>query len=332
MNNEQLIDELVCICKDYQNNIFDNQHVSEWVAQFQPKFHNRILSNLLNILKQTYFSKQDVEYYLLFCLNDPEIFNLGIINYGFLDIQKNGSSQKQMLDIFVSHSSKKLNIIHANELIDSGDYVYIDDCFYSGNRLYRDIQGWVEGIGRENINTLTVIYLGIHLRQHKYIFKEILPSLLPNIKIKLYYSRYLHDIKSSGIQYDSFLPSNHKTYTEEAKEYINNIVKKRSEKANTYYPIVRDINIDIIDSYFLKKIDRIVIETLFFEEGVKLQKSVSKSNFRPMGYDNKHTLGFGSFFVTYRNVPNNCPLVFWWGDKTQNHLGNWTPLFTRVVN
>ena len=56
---------------------------------------------------------------------------------------------------------------------------------------------------------------------------------------------------------------------------------------------------------------------------------------RPMGYEYLESLGFGSVFITYRNIANNCPLVLWWGDTTYspNHpFSSWYPLFPRKVN
>jgi hypothetical protein len=46
---------------------------------------------------------------------------------------------------------------------------------------------------------------------------------------------------------------------------------------------------------------------------------------RPLGNMVLETLGFGSTIVTFRNCPNNAPLVFWAGDP-------WHPLFLRKTN
>jgi hypothetical protein len=46
---------------------------------------------------------------------------------------------------------------------------------------------------------------------------------------------------------------------------------------------------------------------------------------RPLGLVPLQTLGFGSTIVTFRNCPNNCPLVLWAGHP-------WYPLFPRKNN
>src|SRR5450755_4549701 len=56
---------------------------------------------------------------------------------------------------------------------------------------------------------------------------------------------------------------------------------------------------------------------------------------RVLGFMKLISLGFGTFFVTYRNISNNCPLVLWWGDPSYpstHPLGKWYPLFPRRTN
>jgi len=53
---------------------------------------------------------------------------------------------------------------------------------------------------------------------------------------------------------------------------------------------------------------------------------------RPLGFEKLESLGFGSLFITYRNIANNCPLALWYGnpDYSPPHpLGLWYPLFPR---
>ena len=54
-----------------------------------------------------------------------------------------------------------------------------------------------------------------------------------------------------------------------------------------------------------------------------------------MGYEFLESLGFGSVFITYRNIANNCPLALWWGDTSfppSHPFSKWYPLFPRKVN
>jgi hypothetical protein len=54
-----------------------------------------------------------------------------------------------------------------------------------------------------------------------------------------------------------------------------------------------------------------------------------------MGFEYFESLGFGSVFITYRNIANNCPLVLWWGDTNyhpSHPFSKWYPLFPRKGN
>ena len=48
---------------------------------------------------------------------------------------------------------------------------------------------------------------------------------------------------------------------------------------------------------------------------------------RPLGIVNPKykTLGMGTHFFTWRNVPNNCPIVYWW----EVPGSGWKPLFSK---
>ncbi len=50
-----------------------------------------------------------------------------------------------------------------------------------------------------------------------------------------------------------------------------------------------------------------------------------KPNIRPLGliHPSHKTFGLGTHFFTLRNIPNNSPLVFWWGVACHD----WIPLF-----
>lgn len=73
---------------------------------------------------------------------------------------------------------------------------------------------------------------------------------------------------------------------------------------------------------------RKILEREFLIKGVTIYNSTR--NFpdylaRPLGFSKLVTLGFGSTVITYRNCPNNTPMVLWAGDP-------WYPLFPRKRN
>ncbi|WP_439331430.1 phosphoribosyltransferase-like protein [Pseudomonas aeruginosa] len=72
---------------------------------------------------------------------------------------------------------------------------------------------------------------------------------------------------------------------------------------------------------------RNLIEQEFLTKGVLIRERCPNLGIRqrPLGNSVLETLGFGATFVSYRNCPNNAPLVFWVGDP-------WYPLFPRFTN
>lgn len=82
---------------------------------------------------------------------------------------------------------------------------------------------------------------------------------------------------------------------------------------------------------------RVKVERAFLKAGAHIitgNKQAAES-VRPLGFEVIGSLGFGTFYVTYRNISNNCPLVLWWGEPGTPAflpLGKWYPLFPRRTN
>ena len=65
------------------------------------------------------------------------------------------------------------------------------------------------------------------------------------------------------------------------------------------------------------------------EKGIDIINMIQgdvKPNIRPLGLINPNykIFGLGTHFFTWRNIPNNSPLVYWW--EVSGH--NWKPLFS----
>lgn len=82
------------------------------------------------------------------------------------------------------------------------------------------------------------------------------------------------------------------------------------------------------ENFFTSPENRIIYENILLQKGIsiiEMIKSPVKPNLRPLGLINPNykTYGLGTHFFTWRNIPNNSPLVFWW--QVEGH--NWQPLF-----
>lgn len=333
-NKIDLINSLVSIAKDYQNVNFDSKHVQKWVEQFPDECHEVLLRNLVSILEQTYYSKNKVENYFREVLQNSSIFSGKLENYAFLDIQKRGSSQKDMLEI-VNEQCYSIfgETIKKSNLNENNKYVYVDDAIYSGNRLKWDIIDWAESLPDKNAEiSLLIIVIGIHYRNLDYVLDEI-KNKLPNVNILPF--KDVDFVDHNGIfleRYESYLAPK-LVYTPPSISYIDWIDSQRGDSQRQWYPLLRNKNTELEDGYFISLVERNIVEAMFLEKGIKIVQTATFENIRPLGYDNNKTLGFGSYLVTYRNIANNCPLVLWWGDESGHAaISNWYPLFPRTVN
>ena len=85
----------------------------------------------------------------------------------------------------------------------------------------------------------------------------------------------------------------------------------------------------ITETFFSSPENRIKYENIILKKGIEIINMIGgepKKNLRPLGviHPAYKTYGLGTHFFTWRNIPNNSPLVFWW--EVQGH--NWLPLFS----
>lgn len=88
----------------------------------------------------------------------------------------------------------------------------------------------------------------------------------------------------------------------------------------------------IDETFFSSQQNRNRFENILLLKGVNIINQIKNLNvrgIRPLGYTigSHKTYGLGTLFFLWRNIPNNCPLVFGWS----NPAHNWEGLFP-VVN
>ncbi|MBS0032174.1 phosphoribosyltransferase-like protein [Chitinophaga sp. 22321] len=91
----------------------------------------------------------------------------------------------------------------------------------------------------------------------------------------------------------------------------------------------RDVNTPAIETFFSSPTNRIKFENILLNKGIEIIGMIQgevRSNIRPLGLINPSykVLGLGTHFFTWRNIPNNSPLVYWW--EVPGH--DWRPLFS----
>jgi len=329
-----LKNELIDIVGDYQGISFDTAHVTKWINQFPLPYHELILSELISVFKNSYCTNKIFSQFLSDLLYNKEIFPDGFQNHKFINPQNIGYSQKYILTFLNDLTLQKHNF----SLEQCGNatptsYTYIDDAFYSGRRLLNDMINWKKTIfDSSEIEHINFIFYALHKRDQQYIFNEIKKNF-PNSKIGIWAVKTFNNISNDSSEVFSL--ANGIDYSDNAKSYISNIESRRSEKQNNFYPLLRSPNKPLIEDYFTSSHNRKIVEQIFFERGIEIISHAANPNpyMRPFGFDRIPTLGFGSYFVNFRNIANNCPVVLWWGNPQATFgINNWYPLFPRTVH
>jgi hypothetical protein len=347
MENQRqtLLKSIATIIADYRHGeipTIDESHVDRWVSQFDRfDFDGNaqivILEQMRRILQSYYISRNIAQNFITRVLTSEKLFGVNpaviLRNVKFLQIQTKGSSQNDLLDL----CEQVFQSVYGFGLKDCGSspvtYIYLDDCLYTGNRVWRDIEAWISNAIRGT--TLHLIFFASHTAGLEYSRKRIEAKAQgQGVTVKFWQLHKLHNSRWKPSQFDCF-------WTRETSgdplidKYVQEVNDCRQNPNKTFPPLFRPNNMPMQDDIFSSSAARGIIEYAFLKAGayiVSLPKNPNPS-MRPLGYDYKQSLGFGAILVTYRNIANNCPLALWWGDPDKPYpIDAWYPLFPRTVN
>lgn len=321
-----LIDSIVATCSDYhigEASTFNAQHVETWINQFNDESRVLILKELDNVLKKTYFSLARVEKFLNNLITTSKVAGQDPVAFWsssqVLKIQKGGSSQLEMLAIFEKLMLSKIGIPPNYGKSLTNTFVYIDDGIFTGNRLLNDLRTWISKDAPVEA-TVIIVSIGLHCGGYYYAKGKLdlaAAAAKKNITFKWRYEVLFEDrltyIETSDVLRPSKIPDH-----PGMQDYID---------AMTYKPRLRVTNQLGGQGVFSSSEGRNLLEQEFLKNGISIIKGSPNlgNTQRPLGHSTLETLGFGSLIVTFRNCPNNAPLVFWVGYP-------WYPLFPRMTN
>lgn len=338
MEKFQLIQSILETVKDYKMPTgmkMSFEHVDKWISQFDLNEQNLILEELNQILKKFYFSKSKVKEYLKSILSNNEIFGEDVAKNlkktNFLNIQTQGNSQKELLKI-VDEILQEEYEIDIKECYGSDLYFYIDDCVFTGNKFRYDIVPWINNNNFKQGAKLITYHIALHKMGWKYAYKYINNAAkLKNLKVECWRRILINNEKKYNSDIETLWPL--KVNDCDVINYYNRI-KEICEDRGWDSHLFRSPFIHINEVLFSSSQARKIIETAFIKVGARLVMSSQNpsQSMRPLGFQKLESLGFGSFFITYRNIANNCPLALWYGDPSypNNHpFGMWYPLFPR---
>jgi len=323
---EGLITELLETIGDYRKGKIkpiDYAHVEKWINQFEPEKQLPLLSEIVHILKKTYFSKKRIEDIFLQLINHSKFAGPDPAKYwstvSLLDIQEGGNSQHEFVGILSNLITSKLGgtpLINSNT---ASVYWYIDDGLFSGSRVTNDVSKWI----KNNAPSRATLFMTI-ISLHKYgeyntnkKLNEVIKESGKNITINWLQHIYPEDRKRYMYSSDVLRPT-----CAPQDESVTNYIQGMK-----YQPVYRQPGSIGSLQFFTSESGRHLLEQEFLIKGMHIRTICPnlKIPHRPLGFSILETLGFGSMFVTYRNCPNNAPLALWAGDP-------WYPLFPRSTN
>ncbi|MCV2402278.1 hypothetical protein OFY17_05185 [Marinomonas sp. C2222] len=303
------------------------EHVDRWLHQFTPAQQLPFLREFEHVIKQTFFTQKNVKDFLLALVTNVKLAGADPAAYwsstNFLSIQQNGQSQKEMLRLFSKCLEDKCGLDLAGCGEEGGDFIYLDDVMFSGNRVGNDLELWVVNDAPQSA-TVHVIVAALHSGGSYLVdkrIKSVIEQSGKRIAVKYWRALTIENRKwyknSSGVLWPTAVPE-----VDEVQYYMALPTKFAFESRQQSAAAIKP---------FSSEAGRQVLESEFLIAGAKI-RSMSESpkqSMRPLGFS-PFGVGFGSMIVTYRNCPNNCPLAMWWGDpEATSGALHWYPLLQR---
>ena len=288
--------------------------INEWLQQFPNGIQEPLLSALDSVLRKTYVSRESFKTFLkglastekLSSGSDPGDYWKDV---NFLDIQRGGSSQVEILAMFDEVLQETYGFGIDQTGSPDGEFIYLDDCIGTGTRVLGDVCDWLETVALPQIRLhiiTPIIYKGSW-----WVDEKIRKAATENGKT-------IHLKKWS---LDKFRMENRRRYRNQSDVLWPTSIPDNEAVRHYcayleglgYPPVLRESGNPGILGIFENDAQKILMEDAFLIRGCEIrQKQTAMPDvLRPLGYHNLDTLGFGSMFITFRNCPNNCPLPLW---------------------
>ncbi len=352
---EQLINDIYEIVKDYRadenlpNVKMTEQRVRRWIEQFDEADRIFILTELKNILQKRYCSKQFIKDFL------KEAIDVLHKHYSyttasdflsetiFLDLQRPNKSQPTLLKLMKEVLQEQFQFDMDNcGIRQKKNYIYLDDVLCTGNTLFQDIRTWVntnDSDGQTYLSKLQAgntrlifLYLFIHETNYHKKRAQFRYQVAQNFDNCYILFRKFEIENGVGTKLEVVMPTN-----ENQPDIVTQYQQRIEEKVNAYcdgkninHPnpeFYRPSNQPTTEQFFTSPINRKRFEDILLQRGISILNAatVNLPNLRALGYSlpSLKNFGFGTLCITWRNVPNNCPIVFWYSG------GGFFPLFVK---
>lgn len=302
-------------------------HVDRWASQFSPDQQLPFLREFDHVIRHSFVESSDVVTFFDELLPHTNLVGSNPAAYwaasNFLRIQQDGQSQKHMTALLGERLKAQFNLDIAKCGSANGDFIYLDDVLFSGNRIASDLEKWIANDAPKKA-VVQIILIAFHTGGQYYLSSKRLKKAIADSKkdITVNFWRILEVQNqaywkyTSDVLWPSSIPAipEVQAYVASEQRYPHQL---RQPGGKTMF--------------FSSEEGRQVLEQEFLIAGVKIRGKIAnpKSVLRPLGFS-MFGVGFGSLIATYRNCPNNCPLALWWGDPdAKTGPFSWYPLLPR---
>lgn len=342
----ELANNIYEVVKDYRNHddiYITPEHIINWSNQFEDN-QKLVLTELNKIVPETYISREKAKRYITGHIKEylklygyQNLTNF-LIDTEFIDVQQAHKSQPAILVLLEEVLNEKYSESYL-KYVGAGypkkNYIYFDDILASGSTIGRD----------------TIRFLSQKDSKGKVFSQKIIDNEI-RLSISVFcchtWGRAFQDFRikketdekvSKRINWFwNYEVQNHAKFNNQ-KLNIAKPVKGNSVKINGYLEgltatkyedyAYRNSNTPVNEEFFTSAENRIAFENVIVEKGIDIIGMIKgdlKPNLRPLGLINPDykIFGLGTHFFTWRNIPNNSPLVYWW--EVKGH--DWLPLFS----
>ena len=346
---DDLIKEIYEIVKDYRADESDPgvrmtpDRIRQWIDQFNLEDQRFILAELKNIFSKQYYSKQKIKDFLKsiveilsrdYGYENTEVFLEETV---FLNLQETNKSQTVLLQLMgeVLQNEFHFSINDCGSRIKK-NFIYIDDVLCTGNTVFKEAEKWVkqvDDIGErthlEQLKNGSIRLLFVHVFSHKKNREKTRARF--RYKIDENFNDFSQWYLIFEIESEIIMP----TGTNQS-ELVTNDQQEIEARVDQYcrnqnFPVpeaefYRSIGQPVAGQFFTSEANRNRFENIILEKGIMILRgteNISTSNLRALGYSlpSHKNFGFGALCFTWRNIPNNSPLVFWYSG------GGFFPLF-----
>lgn len=327
---DNTISKIAEMISDYEGNMSNNEeHVDKWIAQFNHDDRDFMARMTYTLLVKGYHNINDYMKLLTF-VGDV------LSHYVFLDIQEKGDSQHDMINMLnaykVGCGGKPVSV---NDYTQS-HYIYMDDIIFTGDRALTDLKKWIKHDAPDTCE-LRIISLCSHSSAVYRLTNDLIKIIRESDKqINLSIFSYFHPYENRLIRRDCS-----DVLWPMAGGYVipDSIINRKDIGKKRFIGLDKNgLSTDrtgfLPSRTFDNEADRNRFERICCDKGFHLISLCENpsNKLRPIGYKKYPGLGFGGTLFTYRNCPNNTPLIFWWGNPDApegSPLREWYPLMKR---